>query len=230
MAVENNKELQDYSQDHTFIFGVNLSGASFRITPLDFGDSQDGFTCVCNFNALTNKNGNGLYDIAITDNNLSKGCAIGKWLLIGGRFAYGWGDSTLSFKMSDPDGNLLESTISELDGSYHHWKNISKLNAMFTSAFKIVSEYPSAKVWETVTEFKKECKHFDSPRSSPFSTITDDSEKDIHYILSFHKDTTKLLDAYSDAKKNLEKSDDRRSKLLLNELNSDLVKAFHNIK
>lgn len=215
-------------QDKSCILGVIKNGVSFKIDTLKIEDDQSIYDYVCNVSSASYNNGNGTFNISILNKDFIAGMPFGKWTLIGGGISYRWDDSYAYFYLIDENGDKTNAIkASKSRGSYAGFDINAMTRSIFTKALEIITEYPSAKIYNTFSDFLENIR-----KPSQFSTIGFTILDSFTAINEYRKSTLepliKYFDKYQEVFLLLDKSEDPRSKTLLdkaiNECKQTLIK------
>ena len=215
-------------QDQSCILGVIKNGVSFKIDTLKIEDDQSKYDYICNVSSASYNNGNGTFTISILNKDFIEGLPIGKWTLMGGRISFSWVSSTAYFYLIDENGDKTNSIdASKSYGSERGFNIEAMARSIFTKALGIVAEYPSAKIYNALSDFFENIK-----KPSSFSTIRFTVLDSFKAITEYKKSTLEPLinyfEKYQEVFLLLDKSEDPRSKRLLdkaiNECKQTLVK------
>lgn len=195
------------------IFGIKTNGVSFTIDELSLDMDQSIYDYVCNVNLAWSDNGNGTYSVKIIDKNYKSGFPIGEWTLKEGYISFDWGSSDIHFVLIDADGYETKPIFaSSSRGSASYINTDSLIRSIFTKAVEIVSEYPSAKIYNAVYKMKDS-----TPSIREWESLMKKGDPD-----SLAKDFCVFIDKlysytqfYKDVKCLLENSGEEREKRLL---------------
>ena len=218
------------SSQKELILGINVNGVSFNIDTLQIDDDQSKYEYICNVSESGSSNGNGSYSINIVTKELVKGLPIGKWILLEGYIGYDWGASESYFTMMDERGEITNRIFaSSAKGSASGFRIESLTRAIFTKAREVVTEYPSARIYNSCASFLKLSKR---PSQSSLQRYLE-REDSIDAINTFIKQTLNPLVEYIGLYKKtieiLEREDDIRSKRLLDKVHNECYKTIKSL-
>ena len=212
------------------ILGINANGVSFNIEILKIDDDQSKYEYICNVSESSSSNGNGSYSINIVNKELIKGLPVGKWTLLEGHIQYDWGASDSFFTMIDERGentNIIFASAAKGSASGFNIEALTR--AIFTKAREIVSEYPSARIYNSCASFLK---HSKRPSQSSLQRYLE-REDSIDAINTFIKQTLNPLVEYIQLYKKtieiLEREDDIRSARLLDKVHNECYKTIQSL-
>ena len=133
------------------ILGIKCNGVSMKIDTLEIDGDQTAYDYICNVMLAVESNGNGRYNISIVDKHFIQGFPIGEWRITKAWIFFNWGFAEAKYVMSDKNGNLTHEIIaSRQKGSFSGFSTITLTKSVFSSAQKIVCDYPSAPICDSV--------------------------------------------------------------------------------
>lgn len=207
------------------ILGIKQNGISLKIDSLKIESDQTSYDYICNVTLSESWNGNGRYNISITDKNHIQGLPLGKWRITKAYIYYNWGKSVACFVLTDENGiETKPITASEQKGSASsEGFNINILaRSIFSKAQMIISEYPSAHICDDVLEFDELTSKY------TWSSIRRDYEKGgrniegyIDLIEYLSKNVYEYIELYKTLKKKLKENEDPKIEQLLVRLTND---------
>lgn len=204
-------------QDHIYyqecILGIKINGVSCKIDALQISDDQTSYDYICNVSPSRQVNGNGSFDITILNQEFNEGMPLGKWTLLGGTITYDWGESKVTFILQDENGIKTNPIVSgNSKGSARGFQIEGLARSIFSKAREIVTEYPTATIYNIACEFRKikfsdyDVKSF--AKKSDASALIDDFEDTITHYRKYLENFRKLKDLLST------RNDEKSSKLL----------------
>lgn len=136
-------------------FGVIIDGSSFRLENLQPLTNRNKYNYFCNVSRVCYFNGNGSYDITITDKDFNRGCPVGKWKIVSGKIHYCWVSISSHFVLMDEYGReTCEIMAYEQNTPQYQGYDIEALTrAIFSKAIEIVSRFPSSEIYNAYKEF-----------------------------------------------------------------------------
>lgn len=196
------------------ILGIKANGVSFKIDTLSIESDQIAYDYICNVGLYKSNNGNGSYKISIVDSNFVSGFPIAKWKLTSASITFSWGYSSTYFVLADNNGHETKSiSASEQRGTTSGFNIEFHARSIFPKAVQIVSEYPSAYIYNAYMEF-----NCSKPKLESLKRYLERSEVE-DCIKYFAENTLDKLNDYISKYKKLktllEESEDVRSKSLL---------------
>lgn len=141
--------------EDSYILGIKRNGVSLKIDTLTFESDQSGYEYISNIDRVSEKGGNGKYNITISDHNLIQGCPIGKgWVLLSGYISYSWNRASAYFILSDAKGEKTQILASNQITSANVDFNIDIMaKSIFRKAQEIVLQFPSASIYNAYMDF-----------------------------------------------------------------------------
>lgn len=142
--------------EDSYILGIKRNGVSLKIDTLTFESDQSGYEYISNIDRVSDKGGNGKYNITISDHNLIQGCPIGNgWILLSGYISYGWNKASAYFILSD---TKEEKTCKILASNQITPANVDfnidiMAKSIFRKAQEIVLQFPSASIYNAYADF-----------------------------------------------------------------------------
>lgn len=196
------------------IFGIKVNGVSFKIDTLNIESDQTIYNYICNVILVDSFNGNGSYDVTIVNNNLIPGCPIGKWKILSASIKFDWGTSYAWFILVDEKGQETRRILTSSQRGSNYGFSVEYLTrSIFPKAQQIVSEFPSASIYNAYNEFNESKPDPDRLKRYLEKTEADDCieyfidntlDKMRDYLINYKKFTSLLIE-----------SEDLRSKSLL---------------
>lgn len=209
-------------------FGVIIDGSSFRLENLQPLSNRNKYNYFCNVSRVCYFNGNGSYDITITDKDFNRGCPVGKWKIVSGKIHYCWVSISSRFVLMDEYGReTCEIMAYKQNTPQYQGYDIEALTrAIFSKAVEIISRFPSSEIYNAYKEFMDyKINEYDIKEYIYKET----KSESIGYL--FNKSFPKLL-GYSDKYNKIHDMldpDDERSKPLLIEIEDKMYDFLGNI-
>lgn len=209
-------------------FGVIIDGSSFRLENLQPLSNRNKYNYFCNVSRVGYFNGNGSYDITITDKDFNRGCPVGKWKIVSGKIHYCWVSISSHFVLMDECGReTCEIMAYKQNTPQYQGYDIEALTrAIFSKAIEIVSRFPSSEIYNAYQEFMDyKINEYDIKNYIYNSTKSESIES------FFYKSFPKLI-GYSDKYNKIHDMldpDDERSKPLLIEIEDKMYDFLGNI-
>lgn len=137
-------------------FGISFNGPSFKFDKLSPLSNSYMYNYFCNVSRVSHYNGNGTYDVTITDSHFKRGCPVGKWKIVSGKIEYCWVSMTSSLVMMDEYGRETIKIIAQVQKvrQYHQDYDIESVTrAIFSKAVEISSRFPSSEIYNAYKKF-----------------------------------------------------------------------------
>ena len=208
-----------------------------KIDTLEIDGDQTAYDYICNVMLAVESNGNGRYDISIVDKEFIQGFPFGEWRITKAWIIFNWGFAEAKYVMSDKYGNLTHEIIaSRQKGSISGFSTSILTKSIFASAQKIVCDYPSAPICDSVMaldnlvdglnpqSIKESYKKYQ--RKETYYTKTEDFLDSIGY---WAKKVSDIVAKYKDVTKMLSDIDDPRAKQLIVRTTEDCKNAICSI-
>lgn len=219
------------------ILGIKCNGVSMKIDTLEIDADQTAYDYICNVMLAVESNGNGRYDISIVDKDFVQGFPLGEWRIIKAWIIFNWGFAEARFVMSDKNGYITHEIVaSRQKGSISGFSTITFAKSIFSSAQKIVYDYPSAPICDCVMELdnkverlnpqsiKESYKKFQ--RKETYYTKTEDFLDSIGY---WAKEISDIVAKYKDVTEMLSDIDDPRAEQLITRIKEDCKNSICSI-
>ena len=219
------------------ILGIKCNGVSMKIDTLEINVDQTAYDYICNVMLAMESNGNGRYDISIVDKDFTQGLPIGEWRITKAWIIYNWGFAEAKYIMSDKNGYLTHEIVaSRQKGSFSGFSTSTLAKSIFSSAQKIVCDYPSAPICDSVMaldnmvdglypqSIKESYKKYQ--RKETYYTKTEDF---LNSMGHWAKKISDLVVKYKDVKKLLSDVDDPRAEQLIIRTTEDCKNAICSI-
>ena len=219
------------------ILGIKCNGVSMKIDTLEIDANQAAYDYICNVMLAVESNGNGRYDISIVDKEFIQGFPIGELRITKAWIIFNWGFAEAKYVMSDKYGNLTHEIIaSRQKGSISGFSTNILTKSIFASAQKIVCDYPSAPICDSVMaldnmvdglypqSIKESYKKYQ--RKETYYTKTEDFLDSIGY---WAKKVSDIVAKYKDVTKVLSDIDDPRAEQLIVRTTEDCKNAICSI-
>ena len=211
------------------ILGIKCNGVSMKIDTLEIDADQTAYDYICNVMLAMESNGNGRYDISILDKDFIQGFSIGEWRITKAWIIFNWGFAEAKYVMSDKDGYYTHEIIaSRQKGSFSGCSTSTLAKSIFTSAQKVVCDYPSAPICDSVMALDSMIAVLNPPtikerykkyqRKDAYYTKTEDFLDSIGY---WAKEISELVSKYKDVTKELSDVDDPRAEQLITRTTED---------
>ena len=204
------------------ILGIKLNGTSFSLTTLEEGDLQSSFDYIVNTTNSSYNKGNGFFSISILNKNFEKGLPINNWTLLEGRIVFNWGSSDTYFILVDENGERTKNIFACSGRGAASGFNIENLTrSIFPKARDIISEYPSARIYNTIQDFISQGK-----KIKDFHREYIKEETDSYKAINYYQDKVVIplynyFKAFNEIHSLLRKEKDSRSEKLLEKLMQD---------
>lgn len=219
------------------ILGIKCNGVSMKIDTLEIDANQAAYDYICNVMLAVESNGNGRYDISIVDKDFIQGFSIGEWRITKAWIIFNWGFAEAKYIMSDKDGNLTHEIVaSRQKGSISGFSTITLAKSIFSSAQKMVCDFPSAPICDSVMaldsmlavlnpqSIKESYKKYQ--RKDTYYTRTEDFLDSMGY---WAKEISDLVAKYKDVTKDLSDVNDPRAEQLITRTTEDCKNAICSI-
>ena len=211
------------------ILGIKCNGVSMKIDTLEIDADQTAYDYICNVMLAMESNGNGRYDISILDKDFIQGFSIGEWRITKAWIIFNWGFAEAKYVMSDKDGYYTHEIIaSRQKGSFSGCSTSTLAKSIFSSAQKVVCDYPSAPICDSVMALDSMIAVLNPPtikerykkyqRKDAYYTKTEDFLDSIGY---WAKEISELVSKYKDVTKELSDVDDPRAEQLITRTTED---------
>lgn len=207
------------------ILGIKKNGISLKIDSLKIESDQTPYDYICDVTLSDSWNGNGTYNISITDKNYVQGLPLGKWRITKAYIDYDWGKSVARFVLTDENGTEtkpIKASEQRGSASSEGFNTNTLARSIFSKAQMIISEYPSAHICDDVLEFDELTSKY------TWSNIKRDYEKGerniegyIDLIEYLSKNVYEYIELYKALKKKLEGSEDPMIEQLLFRITND---------
>lgn len=199
-----------------YIYGIKSEGVSIEVTRLSINDDQSSFDYICNVLLSYERDGNGEYDVSITNKDFVKGMSIGNWRIIEAEISYDWGSSYGKIRMVDKDGNKTDliNVVQRVGSKNKDFSIPIIIEAIFTEVQKIVRDYPNALICNEVFKFQK----FKMDVENVYKFLKKPqkgSDNYIDYFANVTERVSKFLNEYKNIRNLLADKEDERSKILL---------------
>lgn len=141
--------------EDSYILGIKRNGVSLKIDTLTFEADQSGYEYISNIDRVSEKGGNGKYNITISNHNLIQGCPIGNgWILLRGYISYGWNRASAYCILADAKGEKAKILASSQITSANDDFNIDIMaKSIFRKAQEIILQFPSASIYNAFIDF-----------------------------------------------------------------------------
>ena len=200
-----------------------------KIDTLEIDADQTAYDYICNVMLAMESNGNGRYDISILDKDFIQGFSIGEWRITKAWIIFNWGFAEAKYVMSDKDGYYTHEIIaSRQKGSFSGFSTSTLAKSIFSSAQKVVCDYPSAPICDSVMALDSMIAVLNPPtikerykkyqRKDAYYTKTEDFLDSIGY---WAKEISELVSKYKDVTKELSDVDDPRAEQLITRTTED---------
>ena len=200
-----------------------------KIDTLEINADQTAYDYICNVMLAMESNGNGRYDISILDKDFIQGFSIGEWRITKAWIIFNWGFAEAKYVMSDKDGYYTHEIIaSRQKGSFSGFSTSTLAKSIFSSAQKVVCDYPSAPICDSVMALDSMIAVLNPPtikerykkyqRKDAYYTKTEDFLDSIGY---WAKEISELVSKYKDVTKELSDVDDPRAEQLITRTTED---------
>ena len=210
------------------ILGIGINGLSFSIYRLSIYDDQANYDYICNVMSEKNINGNGSFLISFVDKNMIQGLPIGYWKIKGGGIRFNWGESLSWFTMIDANGHETKTIKAASDkGSVSGFSTEDLTKAIFPKAQSIISEFPSAEIYNAIINVKNSMPHIDDIKKN--RELINPEECVEYFTNKTFEKLSNYVNHFRLAKALLQKSEDNRSKLLLTKMTDDFMNLICNI-
>ena len=208
-----------------------------KIDTLEIDADQTAYDYICNVMLAVESNGNGRYDISILDKDFIPGFSIGEWRITKAWIIFNWGFAEAKYVMSDKDGYYTHEIVaSRQKGSFSGFSTSTLAKSIFSSAQKVVCDYPSASICDSVMaldsmiavlnpqNIKERYKKYQ--RKDTYYTKTEDFLDSMGY---WAKEISDLVSKYKDVTKELSDVDDPRAEQLITRTTEDCKKVICSI-
>lgn len=209
--------------EDSYIYGVNVNGVSVKITKLSFETDQSAYDYICNVDRTSQYNGNGVYDIVIVDSNYAKGCSIGMWRILSARIKYNWGNASSCFVLSDQYGEKTYDIEATTQPCNRNGYDIDSLvRAIFSKARDVISEYPSAVIYNKFSDFLK----LNNELSNTRCIFREENNRETlnAFFKNSYRKIVEYIDYYKELSDVLSENKDSKSIQLLSEIETMTLK------
>lgn len=212
------------------ILGVKINGTTFILTTLNEGDDQSSYDYIVNTSNSSFHNGNGTFSISILNKDFEKGLPINNWILQEGRIGFNWGSSSAYFTLVDKLGEKTKEIFANSGSGSAAGFSIENLTrSIFPKARDIVAEYPSARIYNLIEDFKSQTKKLKEFQKERIKEEIDSAKSIREYEDKFLIPLKDCFQSYKELKSLLSNQDDIRSQRLFEKITLDFRKEIQNL-
>lgn len=210
--------------------GIISRQTSFEVKILNESDDLTACESVWEICLKTEHFGNARYDVIIE----KKGHILKDWSLESAYFSCNWNISICEFSLRDEFGTIIKNVKTRVNMGTAQKESylLSCCNTVLTEAKKLISKYPSAKVYNALEDLRN-CKP--STNFNKFEILKkkiDDEDVDTvcdYYVNDIINPLKKYLDKYREVRDMLEEMDDERTKTLLYDMESEFKEILKKV-